>query len=249
MRIYTQARKLKRKGIVRPKGSPLPISTTVSCFAASSSPLELRQRISLEFPLMQTCRTKEQFMKIRKSFREAILLAIGSLPEYKCFESGLCSIGDLKVSGCERFTGARKKRAIGTDSITTIECTVIFRGSTRNAWAPNAAQKAGSVAFHLQYVVSMGQLTMKIRENVIVARQGSLQHLPSEFTCGLGYLADIWNSSCGKLDLKCCFFLFKLVKPLIHPARTHVGVLRPYSGVTPLYEPHKYVRPKRVVTR
>jgi len=162
----------------------------------SSSPQELQQRISLQFPLTQTCRTKEQFMKIAKSFREAILQTIRSLPEYKCFESGLCSIGGVKVSGCERFTGGRVKRAIGSDSITTIECTVIFRGSTRNAWAPNAAQKAGSVAFHLQYVVSTRQFTMKISENVLVARQGSLQHLPSEFTCGLGYLTDIWNSSC-----------------------------------------------------
>ena len=184
-----------------PKRSPLPVRTTVSCFAASSSPQELRQRISLQFPLTQTCRTKKQFMKIAKSFRESMLQTIRSLPEYKCFESGLCSIGDVKVSGCERFTGGRKKRAIGSDSVTTIECTVIFRVSTRNASAPNAAEKAGSVAFHLQYVVSMGQFTMNISENVLVARQGSLQHLSSEFTCGLGYFTDIGNSSCGKLEL------------------------------------------------
>ena len=66
--------------------------------------------------------------------------------------SGLCSIVDVKVSGCERFTGGRKKRAAVSDSITTIECTVIFRASKRNASAPSAAEKAGSVAFQLHYV-------------------------------------------------------------------------------------------------
>ncbi|XP_020610480.1 signal peptide, CUB and EGF-like domain-containing protein 1 [Orbicella faveolata] len=162
----------------------------------SSSPREMRQRISLQFPLTQTCRTKEQFMEIETSFREAFLQAIRPVPEYECFESGLCSIADVKVSGCESFTGGRKKRAVGSDSITTIECTVIFRTSKRNGSAPNAAEKAGSVAFQLQYVVSMGQFTMNISENVLVARQGSLQHLSSEFTCGLGYFIDIGNSSC-----------------------------------------------------
>lgn len=37
---------------------------------------------------------------------------------------------------------------------------------------------------------------MNVNENVLVARQGSLQHLSSEFTCGLGYFTDIGNSSC-----------------------------------------------------
>ena len=156
-------------------------------------------------------------MEIETSFREALLKAIRPLPEYECFESGLCSIGDVKVSGCERFTGGRKKRAVGLDSITTIECTVVFRSSKGNASAPNAAEKAGSVAFQLQYVVSMGQFTMNISENVLVARQGSLQHLTSEFTCGLGYFTDIGNSSCGKRELK----YFKFIKSLlIHPVRT-----------------------------
>jgi len=141
-------------------------------------------------------------MEIETSFREAFLQAIRPVPEYECFESGLCSIADVKVSGCESFTGGRKKRAVGSDSITTIECTVIFRTSKRNGSAPNAAEKAGSVAFQLQYVVSMGQFTMNISENVLVARQGSLQHLSSEFTCGLGYFIDIGNSSCGKWKVK-----------------------------------------------
>ena len=158
----------------------------------------MRQRISLQFPLTQACRTKKQYMEIATSFREAFLQAMRPLPEYKCFKSGLCSIGDVKVSGCERFTRQRKKRAFGSDSLTTIECTVIFRASKRNAVAPKAAEKAGSVSFQLQYVVSMGQFTMNVNENVLVARQGSLQHLSSEFTCGLGYFTDIGNSSCGK---------------------------------------------------
>lgn len=158
----------------------------------------MRQRLSLQFPLKQTCKTKEQFIEIEKSFRKAFLQAVRPLPEYECFESGLCNIGDVKVSGCERFTGGRKKRAVGSDAITTIEFTVIFRASKTNASVPNAAEKAGSVAFHLQYVVSMEQFTMNISENVLVARQGSLQHLSSEFTCGLGYFTDIGNSSCGK---------------------------------------------------
>ena len=162
----------------------------------------MRQRISLKVPLKQTCRTKEQYLEIAASFREAFLQAIRPTPEYECFESGLCIIGDVKVSGCERFSGGRKKRAVASDPITTIECTVIFRASNRNASAPNAAEKAGSVAFQLQYVVSMGQFTMNISENVIVARQGSLQHLSSEFTCGLGYFTDIGNSSCGEWELK-----------------------------------------------
>ena len=161
----------------------------------------MRQRISLKFPLPQTCRTKEQYLEIAASFRKAFLQAIRPSPEYECFESGLCSIADVKVSGCERFSGGRKKRAVGSDSLTTIECTVIFRASKSNASVPNAAEKAGSVAFQLQYVVSMGQFTMNISENVLVARQGSLQHLSSEFTCGLGYLTDVGNSSCGKWEL------------------------------------------------
>ena len=157
-------------------------------------------------------------MEIATSFREAFLQAIRPLPEYECFESGLCSIGDVKVSGCEHFTVGRKKRAVGSDTITTIECTVIFRASKRNASAPSAAEKAGSVAFELQYVVSMGQFTMNINENVIVARQGSLQHLSSEFTCGLGFFTDIRNSSCGMWKLR----YFKFIKPLlIHPVRTY----------------------------
>ena len=158
----------------------------------------MRQRISLQFPLTQACRTKEQLLEIETSFRKAFLQAVRPLPEYQCFESGLCSIGDVKVSGCGRFTGRRKKRAFGSDSITTIKCTVIFRASKRNASAPNAAEKAGSVTFQLQYVVSMGQFTMNISGNVFVARQGSLQHLSSEFTCGFGFFTDIGNSSCGK---------------------------------------------------
>ena len=138
-------------------------------------------------------------MEITTSFREAFLQAIRPLPEYECFESGLCSIGDVKVSGCGSLNGRRKKRAFaGSDSITTVECTVIFRASKRNASAPNTAEKAGSVAFQLQYVVSMGQFTMNISGNVLVAKQGSLQHLASEFTCGLGYFTDIGNTSCGK---------------------------------------------------
>ena len=186
-----------------PKSSPLRIITTVPCFAASSSPQEMRQRISLQFPLTQACRTKEQFTEIATSFRDAFLEAIRPLPESKCFESDLCNIGDVKVSGCGSFNGRRKKRIVGSDSITTIEWTVIFRVSERRIpSAPNAAEKAGAVAFQLQYVVSMGQFAMKISENVLVARQGSLQHLSSEFTCGLGYFTDIRNSSCGKLELK-----------------------------------------------
>ena len=185
------------KGTVGPKSSPLPIITTVLCFSASSSPQEMRQRISLQFPLTQTCRTNEQFMEIETSFRGAFLHAIRPLPVYECFKSGLCSIGHVKVPGCERFSGG-----VGSDTITTIECTVIFRASVRNASAPDAAEKAGSVAFQLQYLVSMGQFTMNISENVLVARQGSLQHLSSEFTCGLGYFTDIGNSSCGKWELK-----------------------------------------------
>jgi len=142
-------------------------------------------------------------MEIAASFREAFLEAIRPLPEYKCFASGLCNIGDVKVSGCGSFNGRRKKRAFGSDSITTIEFTVIFRASKRrNTSAANAAEKAGSVAFQLQYVVSMGQFTMNISENALVAKQGSLQHLSSEFTCGLGYFTDIGNSSCGKWELK-----------------------------------------------
>ena len=174
------------------------LPTLPLCFAASSSPQEMLQRISLQFPLTQTCRTKEQFMEIATSFRGAFLQAIRPLPEYECFESGLCSIGDVKVSGCGSFNGGRKKRAFGSNSITTIECTVIFRASKSNASAPNTDEKAGSVAFQLQYVVSMEQFTMNISENVLVAKQGSLQHLSSEFTCGLGYFTDIGNSSCGK---------------------------------------------------
>ena len=192
--IYTDARRLETEE----RRSPLKIITTVPFFAASSSPQEMRQRISLQVPLRQTCRTKEQFMEIATSFREAFLQAIRPLPEYECFESGLCSIGDVKVSGC----GRRKKRAVGSDPITTIECTVIFRSSKRKASAPNAAERAGSVAFQLRFVVSMGQFTMNISENVLIARQGSLQHLSSEFTCGLGYFTDIGNSSCGKWELE-----------------------------------------------
>lgn len=172
--------------------------TSVPCFAALASPREMRQRLSLQFLLKQTCKTKEQFIEIQKSFRKAFLQVIRPLPEYKCFESGLCNINDVKVPGCERFTEERKKRAVGPDALTTIEFTVIFRTSKTNASAPNAAEKAGSVAFRLQYVVSMGQFTMNISENVLVARQGSLQHLSSEFTCGLGYFTDVGNSSCGK---------------------------------------------------
>ena len=141
-------------------------------------------------------------MEIATSFREAFLQAITPLPEYECFDSGLCSIRDVKVSGCGRFNGRRKKRAFGSDSITTIEFAVIFRASKRSASAPNAAEKAGRVAFHLRYVVSMGKFTMNISKNMLVARQGSLQHLSSEFTCGLGYFTDIGNSSCGKWELK-----------------------------------------------
>ena len=59
-------------------------------------------------------------MEIETSFREAFLQAITPLPEYECFESGLCSIGDVKVSSCERFTGGRKKRAVDSGSIMTI---------------------------------------------------------------------------------------------------------------------------------
>ena len=187
--------------------------TTVSFFAASSSPQEMRQHLSLQFPLTQTCRTKEQFMEIETSFRGAFLQAIRPLPESECFESGLCSIGDVKMSGCEHFTEGRKKRAVGSHTITTIECTVIFRTSKRNASAPSAAEKAGSVAFQLQYVVSMGQFTMNISENVLVARQGSLQHLSSEFTCGLGFFTDIGNSSCGKWKLR--YYLLYFTKILL----------------------------------
>ena len=79
---------------------------------------------------------------------------------------------------------------------------MIFRASKSNASAPNAAEKAGAVAFQLRYIVSMGQFTMNINENVLVARQGSLQHLSSEFTCGLGYFTDFGNSSCGTWELK-----------------------------------------------
>ena len=158
----------------------------------------MRQRLSLQFALKRKCKTKEQFIELETAFRAAFLQAIRPLPEYKCFESGLCNIEDVKVPGCEGFGRERKKRSVGPDTLTTIVFTVIFRASKTNLSAPNAAEKAGSVAFQLQYVVSMGQFTMNISENVILAQQGSFQHLSSEFTCGLGYFRDVGNTSCGK---------------------------------------------------
>ena len=157
----------------------------------------MRQQLSLQFALKRKCKSKEHYDELQSSFRKAFLQAIRPLPEYKCFESGLCNIEDIKITGCERFGGRRAKRSVEPESLTTIAFTVIFKASKTNASAPNAAEKAGSVAFQLQYVISMGEFTMNTSDHLVVAEQASFQRLSSEFTCGLGYFSDIGNTSCG----------------------------------------------------
>lgn len=143
-----------------------------------------------------SCRTTQQYQRLRSSFKQAFMTSISTLDQHKCFAWGNCKIENINAPRCGHES-RRQARAFVENL--KIDFELAFSEWGNSSQHSTVTENAEAVAFQLSYAVSIGNFTMVIDGTSVKPRGSSLKLVSKRHQCKDGYINSNDNTSCGEI--------------------------------------------------
>lgn len=150
-----------------------------------------------------SCRTPQQYERLKFGFKQAFLTSISTLDQRKCFALGNCKIENINAPRCGHEP--RRQRRAFVESL-EIKFDLMFAEWGNSSQHSTVTENAEAVAFQLSYAVSVGNFTMMVDGTPVKPRLSSLKLVSKSHQCKDGYVNSNDNASCGEISILCFAF-------------------------------------------